>query len=193
MKTVLTLSVALFLATTSFAQAKLKSSAKAKNTTELRTNKANANANASAQTSIEANEASKIHKKNAAARREERQTAREQNRASAANEKGKLISGIASQKGDAEVKGKEKGALISGIASDGKSHAGSVHSKSTTNATTSVNDGLEKTKVKKIKHSNRKASSAATLHTGAASSHAVKIKPVSVKTNTNAGLGVKIK
>jgi hypothetical protein len=193
MKTVLTLSVALFLATASFAQANVKSSAKAKNTTEVRTNKANAVASASAQNRIEANEVSKMHKRNAAAKREERKTVREQKRASAANEKGKLISGIASQKGDAEVKGKEKGALISGIASDGKSHAATVRSDSKTTATTSINDGIEKTKVKKMKHANKKASSAVTLHSGAASSHAVKIKPVSVKTNTNAGLGVKIK
>ncbi|MGN6265313.1 MAG: hypothetical protein ACTHM5_06545 [Ginsengibacter sp.] len=117
-------------------------------------------------------------------------TAAESSTSVTANEKGKLISGIASDKSDASVQGKEKGKLISGIASDGKSESASAHSEVKGNANANANSNI-KPHVKKIKRSGKKikASSANTIQAGAAAVHAVKV-PVSVK--THAGVGVHI-
>jgi hypothetical protein len=145
---------------------------------------ANANSNGHIQTHLKKNRHSGKKARNA--------VAAEQSSASAtANEKGKLVSGIASDKPDASVQGKEKGKLISSIASDGKSESGSADVVVKGNANANVNSNI-KPHVKKIKRSVKKvkATSANTIHTGAAAVHAVKV-PVSVK--TNAGVGVHIK
>jgi hypothetical protein len=177
MKTTL-LSVALFLAITSFAQTNINTNATVKGKSEIKSNKVKSDVNTSSEAHIQSNTIKSKH--NA--------TAAEKSSASAtANDKGKLISGIASDKSDVSVQGKEKGKLISSIASNGKSESGSIHSdiKGSANAY-AKNNGHVKTHVKKIKHSGKKVktSSANTIHTSVASAHAVKIKPVSVKTDT---------
>ena len=183
MKTTLLFSAALFLATASFAQTNANTNATVKGKSEIKSQKVNGNANVSSQANLQSKKL-KGHKA----------VAGETSSASAtANHKGKLISGMASDKSESRVQGKEKGKLISSVASEGKAGSGSVHSGvvAGTNANVKSN-GHVKTHVKKIRHSGKKikASSANTIHTGAAATHAVKV-PVAVK--TNAGVGVHIK
>lgn len=184
MKTTLLFSAALFLATASFAQTNVNTNATVKGKSEIKANEVKTNADASSEANLQSNAIKGEHKTAAA----------EKSSASAtANEKGKQISGIASNKQDGSVEGNEKGKLISSIASDRKSESGSVHSEAKGSANTDVDaSGHVKTNVKKIRHSGSKikASSANTIHAGAAATHAVKV-PVSVK--TNAGVGIKIK
>lgn len=188
MKTVLSFAVTMFLATASFAQANVKSTTAAKNKTEVQRK----HSTTAAQTSLQANANGEAHQNTALLNRQKRKTARAEKRSVTANQKGKLVSGVASQKSETKIEGKQKGALVSGIASEGKSKAGDVHSKEKTKSTATYDhDGTVKTKVKKIKKPNKKASSATTLHTTAATSHAVKMRPASVQ--TKAGVGVKIK
>jgi hypothetical protein len=182
MKTTLLFSAAFFLATASFAQTNANTNATVKGRSEIKSGKVNANANASSQANVRSKKLKDGHKA----------VAGETSSASAtANDKGKLISGIASHKTD--VQGREKGKLISSTASEAKAGSGSVHSDLEGSANASVkSNGHVKTHVKKIRHSGKKikASSANTIHTGAAAAHAVKV-PVAVK--TNAGVGVHIK
>jgi len=184
MKTTLLFSAALFLATASFAQTNVNTNATVKGKSEIKSDKVktNADANASSEANVQSNVLKNGHKAVAA-----------EKSSATANDKGKLISGIASDKSDAGVQGKEKGKLISSIASDGKSESGSVHSDVEGSANANVkSNGHVKTHVKKIRNSGKKikASSANTIHAGAASASAVKV-PVSVK--TKAGVGVHIK
>lgn len=183
MKTTL-LSAALFLAIASFAQTNVNTNATVKGKSEIKSNRVKSDVNTSSEAHIQSNTIKSKHKTIA----EEKSSA-----SAAANGKGKLISGIASDKSGTSVQGKEKGKLISSIASDGKSESGSGHSNINGSVNASAkNNGRVKTHVKKIKHSGKKvkASSANTIHTSVASAHAVKIKPVSVKTDT--GIGVHI-
>ena len=174
-------SAAFFLATASFAQTNANTNATVKGKSEIKSQKVNGNANVSSEANLQSKKL-KGHKAVAA----------ESSSASAtANHKGKLISGMASDKSD--VQGQEKGKLISSVASEGKAGSGSVHSDvvAGTNANVKSN-GHVKTHVKKIRHSGKKikASSANTIHTGAAAAHAVKV-PVAVKTNAGAGVHIK--
>lgn len=181
MKTTL-LSVALFLATASFAQAQVNSHVRVKGKSEIKSNKIKSDADASSEANLKANTIKSEHKAVAA----------ENSSVSAtANDKGKLISSIASDKSDASVQGKEKGKLISSIASDGKSESGIIHSDIKGSASAGTNSNVKK-HVKNIKHSGKKikASSVNTIQSGTAAVNAVKIKPVSVKANT--GIGVHI-
>ncbi len=187
MKTTLLFSAALFLATASFAQTNVNTNATVKGKSEIKSHKVKTNADASSEANLESHTIKEEHKTAAA----------EKSSASAtANEKGKQISGSASGKQDGSVQGTEKGKLIRSIASDGKSESGSLHSDVKGSENVNVNNnGHVKTNVKRIRHSGKKikASSANTIHAGAESEHAVKIRPVSVKTTTNAGVGIKIK
>ncbi|MGN6299394.1 MAG: hypothetical protein ACTHM7_21550 [Ginsengibacter sp.] len=152
MKTTLLFSAALFLATASFAQTQANSQATIKGKSEIKSDNVKAKADASSEAGLQANTIKENHKAAASAKS-----------SATANDKGKLVSGIASDKSDASVQGKEKGNLISSIASDGKSESGSTHSAidGSANANTSSNGHL-KTHMKKIKHSGKKDRKAVT-------------------------------
>lgn len=152
MKTTLLFSAALFLATASFAQTQANSQATIKGKSEIKSDNVKAKADASSEAGLQANTIKENHKAAASAKS-----------SATANDKGKLVSGIASDKSDASVQGKEKGKLISSIASDGKSESGSTHSAidGSANANTSSNGHL-KTHMKKIKHSGKKDRKAVT-------------------------------
>ncbi|MGN6542998.1 MAG: hypothetical protein ACTHKY_19465 [Ginsengibacter sp.] len=182
MKTTLLFSAALFVATASFAQTNVNTNATVKGKSEIKANKVKTDADASSEANLQSHTIKEEHK-----------TAEKSSVSATANEKGKQVSGIASGKQDGSVQGKEKGKLISSVASDGKSESGSVHSDAKGSASANVNtNGHVKTNVKKVTHAAKKikASSANTIHTSAAATHAVKV-PVTVK--TNAGVGIKIK
>jgi len=184
MKTTLLFSAALFVAAASFAQTNVNTNASVKGKSEIKANKVKTDADASSEASLQSHGIKGEHKT---------AVAEKSSVSATANEKGKQVSGIASGKQDGSVQGKEKGKLISSVASDGKSESGSVHSDAKGSASANVNtNGHVKTNVKKVTHAAKKikASSANTIHTSAAATHAVKV-PVTVK--TNAGVGIKIK
>jgi DNA-binding protein YbaB len=182
MKTTVLCSAVLFLATASFAQTNVHTKATVNGRSEIKSTQVKTDAHASSEANLQSNAIKEAHK-----------PAATEKPSASANDKGKLISGMASDQSDTKVQGNEKGKLISSMASDGKSQSGSLQSDAQGNANAGVhNKGHVKTHVKKIRHSGKKieASSANTIHAGAAAANAVKV-PVSVK--THAGLGVHIK
>jgi len=158
MKTTLLFSAALFLATASFAQTQANSQATIKGKSEIKSDNVKAKAYASSDAGIQANTIKENHKAAASA---------------TANDKGKLVSGVASDKSDASVQGKEKGKLISSIASEGKSEPGAAHSEVKGNVNANANsNGHIKTHLKKNRHSGKKARKALAAEQSSASATA---------------------
>ncbi len=201
MKTTVLLSAGLFLATVSFAQTNVKSNTTIKGESNIENSKVTGNANASSETDIQSNSVSNAKQKSSAEIKKEHKAfeTEEQSAVTKAKENGKKISTIASDKGSINAQGSEKGNLTSTIASDGNNQSdvhsnASAESKLDANATVK-NRGYVKSGLHEMKHTAKKieTASANRIHSTVATAKGVKIKPVSIKTRANTGVGVNIK
>jgi hypothetical protein len=194
MKTTVLFTAALFLATASFAQTNVKSNSAVNGESTIQNNKVTSNENVSSETIIKTDAVTNARQKSSAEMKQEHKAlaTEKQSVAAKANEKGKKISAVASDKSTVAVEGNEKGQIVSSLASDGKSKSVNANSRVSEQTNASVNT---KTIANKVKNNGKKirTTSANTIHATTASAHAVKIKPVTVKTTTNAGVGINIK
>ena len=194
MKTTVLFTAAIFLATASFAQTNVKSNSAIKSESNIQTNKVTSTENASSEANIQTNAVTNVQQKTSAEIKQEYKVLanEKQSVGAKANEKGKKISSVASDKNSVAVEGNEKGKIVSSIASDGKNESANAHSNVSTQTNASVNT---KTIADKVKNNGKKirTTSANTIHATTASARALKIKPVTVKTTTNAGVGINIK
>lgn len=202
MKTTLLLSAVLLFGGVSFAQTNVKSNTAIKSQSNVENNSATGNVNASTAGSIQSNAVSKASQRSSVEIKKEQKSmvAEKQSTQAKVNGKGTQISSMASEENNTKIEANEKGKLISAVASDGKSGAASSHAHVTTqanaNADATVQNNTEvKPKVHAVvsKGKKIKTTSATTIHTAATSAPSVKIHPVSVKTRTSAGVGIRIK
>jgi len=185
MKKTFLFSAVLLFSAASFAQTSVKNSEAIKHQTSVESNESgshvNASANASSATSIHSNAAHKKNKSHAEIKKEKKALAAEKRaQAAEANNKGQMISGIASDH-SASTSGRSKGQLISGIASEGRSNSASAHSKTKANVAdednnlsdnTSLNGTAEiKNRRKQIKNEEKENMEAAGDATVKSSNH----------------------
>jgi hypothetical protein len=154
MKTTLLLLSGLFLSVASFAQTTVKNSEAIKHQTSVESNRSgshvNSSADASSASSIHSNAVNKSKNQSRAEIKKEKKAIAAEKRAQAAeaNAKGKLISGIASEKQDAstsadsKTEANAKGKLISGIASEKQNASTSTDSKTEANAKGKLISGI---------------------------------------------------
>jgi hypothetical protein len=154
MKTTLLLLSGLFLSVASFAQTTVKNSEAIKHQTSVESNRSgshvNSSADASSASSIHSNAVNKSKNQSRAEIKKEKKAIAAEKRAQAAeaNAKGKLISGIASEKQDAstsadsKTEANAKGKLISGIASEKQDASTSADSKTEANAKGKLISGI---------------------------------------------------
>ena len=163
MKKTFLFSAVLLFSAGSFAQTSVKSSEAVKHQTNVESNRSgshvNASANASSTSAIHSDVISKAKNKSRAEIKKEKKALAAEKRAQVAeaNNKGQMISGIASGQ-TASPSGSNKGGVISGIASEGRSISASAHSQTKANVAAGHNNLSNNTSLNssaKVKHSRK--------------------------------------
>ena len=160
MKKTFLFSAVLLFSAASFAQTSVKNSEAVKHQTSVESNgsgsQVNASANASSTSAIHSNAVNAAKKKSHAEIKKEKKAlaAEKQAQVAEANNKGQMISGIASGK-TASLSGSNKGEVISGIASEGRSVSASANSQTKANLAAGHNNLSDNTSLNssaEVKH-----------------------------------------